>query len=223
MSDSSTWTTTPNVAARSTKTPGLGTGYHEIRGIPINNIAVTFPPDFTCAAQPVLNPQGQTLHKLCEEYFYLSQKKSNRHPVLSKVRLTDAFDISCTYINGIQLNAMSFELLVTTDDGYPRLVFEVGNLTQSEPYRSQNALKAAIAKSVGIPRWHKSFDGPFPSLEVVHKEADLGGVDTKCTEVTKRDLNAADIELWLIRQKWQFPAGWEFVTSYEAYLAKSKV
>lgn len=185
---------------------------------------MTFPPDFTCAAQPVLTPRGQTLHKLCEEYFYLSQKKSNRHPVLSKVRLTDAFDISHTCINGIiQLNAMSFELLVTTGDGYPRLVVEVENLTHAEPYRSENTLKAAITKLAGIPRLHKSFDGPFPPLEVVHKEAGLGGVDTKCTKVEKRDLNAADIELWLIRQKWQFPAGWEFVTSYEAYLAKSKV
>jgi len=148
------------------------------------------PAGFTCSPKPVLNPWEQTLYNLCEEYFYLNQKKSNRHPVLSQVRLTDAIEISHTYIQKVQVNAMSFDILITDGQGCPKLVFEADGKyhpNTSTPLDDEAAkalvdprarqtlldnIKDEIAALAGISLFRVEVEGTHPHLEVVRAMLD---------------------------------------------------
>jgi len=196
------------------------------------NPSVTLPAGFSCSVKQVLNSWEQTLYNLCEEYFYLNQRKSNRHPVLSQVRLADAISISHPSISGMQINSMSFDILVTDSNGYPRVVFEADGPSHFGPVQiARDQIKDAIAKMVGIPVFRVTVDGMQTHIEVVHAEAGIkefqrdleyplvrnGYIEYSQANFPdkKRLLEAADLELCLIRAGWQFPTGWEFVTNYE--------
>lgn len=187
----------------------------------------------TCVAKPVLNAYEQTLYNLCEEYFVTIQRRSNRHPVLSQVRLSDAIAVSApkSYIGGIQFTSLSFDILVTDSLANPLFVFEAdGPQHQVEPQFSRDVLKDAIANKAGIKVFRLLVDGMLPPLEVVRAEAEIEGFDRDmeypandgfiCYSAQHfpdvlRTITMEDIELALIRAGWRFPPGWEFVTLYE--------
>lgn len=186
-----------------------------------------------CTAHAVLNAHEQTLYNLCEEYFVSIQRRSNRHCVLSQLRLVDAIEVAAPkpYIGKVQFNALSFDILVTDSAANPIFVFEADGPTHNEePQLSRDAVKNAIAKKAGIHVFRLKVKGMLPPLEVIRAEA--------CTQDFERDLEyptmatnvcysranfpeidrvleLSDIELLVIRTGWNFPPGWEFVTDYE--------
>lgn len=227
------------------------------------------PTGFTCSAQQVLNSWEQTLYNVCEEYFYLRQSESIRHPVLSQVRLADAIKVSSPIIFGVQVphtvvkgiclpsfkidihvHALSFDILITDGQGHPKVVFEADGKYHEEPelegLSDANAIakvkewatqvtrdmyKDAIAEEAGILLFRVKVDGMRTHLDVVHAEAgikefqrDLQYPQGAYNYVEyslcnfpdqQRVIEAADIELLLIRAAWPFPAKWDFVTDYE--------
>lgn len=227
------------------------------------------PPGFTCSPQQVLNTWEQTLYNVCEEYFYLSQSKSNRHPVLSQVRLADAIKIAYPIITGVQvpqtvvkgicvppfnidihIHALSFDILITDGQGHPKVVFEADGKYHEEPELkgldnaaaqakvkdwatqiTRDKYKNAIAKEAGLLLFRVKVDGMQTHLDVVHAEAGIKdfGRDLHYSQVKngyveytlnnfpdqERIIEAADIELLLIRSAWSFPSKWDFVTDYE--------
>lgn len=236
------------------------------------NPPITLPAGFNCSPKQVLNPWEQTLYNLCEEYFYRNQRKSNRHPVLSQVRLNDAITLSQPIIKNVPVPAttigtihvpafsmpihayaMSLDILITDGAGQPKLIFEADGkyhamptaaqllqLNQKEAYQlvedwlkqtTRDNYKDAIAEKAGIPVFRVTVDGLQTHIDVVHAEAgtedfqlDLdyptsagGYVNYSAPQFAKHNrlLETADIELLLIRARWPFPPGWEFVTNYE--------
>jgi len=187
----------------------------------------------TCQARPVLNTYEQTLYNLCEEYFITIQRRSNRHPVLSQVRLVDAINVSApnSYIGGIQFTAFSFDILITDGQANPIFAFEAdGPQHHVQPQLGRDQLKDAIAKKAGITVIRLLVDGMMPPLDVVRAEAEIEGFDRELEYPTTdrficystqhfpdalRTITLEDIELALIRVGWTFPSGWEFVTRYE--------
>jgi hypothetical protein len=203
------------------------------------------PAGITCTAKPVLNSHEQTLYNLCEEYFYLSQRKSNRCPVLSQVRLPDVIDISAPVINNIQANAMSFDIVIADSKANPLCIFEADGAyhnpnntrSMSDQQKAEVAkqvlrdrLKDAITEKAGVPLFRLEVDGVHPHLDVVRAEAAIK--DFKRDQMYRRPegmrqytqashpdslriLELEDIEIRLIRAGFRFPPGWEFVTDFE--------
>lgn len=229
------------------------------------NPPIILPSGFICSRQQVLNSWEQTLYNLCEEYFYLRQRKSNRHPVLGQVRLTDAVKVNLPIIKSVQVpetivehikvpafkidiyvNAMSFDILITDGQGNPKVIFEADGKYHDKPEGlscldaakayakvkdwatqvTRDNYKDAIAKQAGISLFRVKVDGIQTHIDVVHAEADIKEFqrDLEYSQFEysvgnfpdqSRVLEAADIELLLIRAEWSFPAGWDFVTHYE--------
>lgn len=135
-------------------------------------LPVRLPAGFVCSAKQVLNPWEQTLYNLCEEYFYCNQRKGNRHPVLSQVRLNEAIKLSHTDIADIPvpttivgdvtvpafnmkifLAALSFDILIIDGNGYPKAVFEADGKFHKEP-TDLHSLSPAAAKT-RVEDWAK--------------------------------------------------------------------
>ena len=187
----------------------------------------------SCTTRQVLNTYEQTLYNLCEEYFSTIQRKSNRHVVLSQVRLVDAITVGApnSYINKMQFTALSFDILVTDGGANPRFVFEAdGPQHKAPPQSTLDELKDEIAQKAGLHVFRLEVHGMHPPLEVIHAEAGMAEFDRDLEYSTtsghvcyssanfpdvRRTLELQDIELRLIRAGWTFPAGWEFVTDYE--------
>ena len=172
------------------------------------------------------------MYNICEQYFYLDQRKSNRHPVLSQVRLTDVFDVSHVNINGVMINAMSFDILIVDSEGNPRAVFEADGPSHSLSTQiTRDALKDEIAKSAGIPVFRVLVEGLQTNMGIVRAQTDIADFHSeleypvsngKYVQYTEQNfpkqhrlIEAADIELCLIKANWKFPNGWEFATDYE--------
>lgn len=201
-----------------------------------NNVTtapVSLPAGFTCSPRQVLNRWEQTLYNLCEQYFYLGQQPSAQHPVLSQVRLPNAITISQTYIDKVQVNAMSFDILITDSTGWPKLVFEAdGHYHKDAAQQKRDKLKDAIATLAGLTVFRVTVDGQMTHLEIVRAEASIEGFDSSLeypgagpeddyVQYSKtffpdqnRLIEAEDLELLLIKANWQFPAGWKFVTGH---------
>jgi hypothetical protein len=234
------------------------------------NQQAVFPAGFSCSKKQVLNKWEQTLYNVCEEYFYSSQDKYNRHPVLSQVRLCDAITVSPAVIENVlvpetvvenitvpefeielQLYAMSLDILITNGPGYPQFIFEadgkyhdkptgLDRLSEAEATKAvrkwakqvtRDKYKNAVAKKAGIPLFRVKVDGSLTHLEVVHAEAVIDGfqrdlpyprgdgVNINYSEPyypnQLRLIEAADLEVCLIRAQWAFPERWKFVTNYE--------
>lgn len=150
----------------------------------------------TCVARPVLNAGEQTLFNLCEEYFQLNQRKSNRRPVLSQVRLADAIAISQTHINSVQANAMSFDIVITDREANPLYIFEadgkyhgklinpddIVDVDERARLKAEIArqiacdqVKDAIAKKAGIPLFRVTVEGQMTHPAVVDAELATDG------------------------------------------------
>lgn len=194
-------------------------------------MTVQLPANFTCAPKVVLNTYEQTLYNVLEEYFVLRQAKSNRCPVLSQVRLPDAITISHPVINNIQVNAMSFDCLVTRANATPLCIFEADGHYHKTPVQQQrDALKDAIAKQAGIPVFRVLVSGRFEHPEVVHAQLSIqnfsreweypyaDGVRQFTAEnfpPYQRTIEPLDIEALLIGCGWQFPVGWQYASGYD--------
>lgn len=195
--------------------------------------AGVLPAGFACAAKPVLDKYEQTLYNVCEQYFRDIQKKSNRYPVLSQVRLVDAIKVNQVKVNGIMVNAMSFDIVITDSIGRAALIFECDGKPHDEDQNTlaHDQLKDAIAHAAGIPLYRLKVDTMRPHLAVVRATADYypdfsrkTGYPTMSGSVvydllsypdSQRTLEVEDLELLLIKAGWTFPGGWEYVTSYE--------
>lgn len=234
------------------------------------NQPVIFPAGFACTPQQVLNRWEQTLYNLCEEYFCTSQHPFNQYPVLSQVRLPDVIKLSQPILANIQipqtvvehitvpaftidiqLNAMSFDILITDSQGYPKFILEADGKYHDKPTKlvrfspvegyekvkawvtqiTRDNYKNAIARLAGIPLCRVKVEGMQSHLDLVYAAAgttdfsrdfqyplatgELVDYAEPKFDDHRRLLEAADIELCLIRENWQFPIGWKFVTNYE--------
>lgn len=186
-----------------------------------------------CTAKPVLDEFEQTLYNLCEDYFVLQQVKTNRFPILSQVRLVDVIEVDApnSYINNIQFNAMSFDIVITDSEANPIFIFEADGDSHKKPERkSADELKDAIAEKAGIPLFRVEVDGIHTHLDVVRADAANEGFTRQkiyrsqhgllCYTLanfpdSQRLIEIEDLELLLIKAGWQFPAGWVFKTRYD--------
>lgn len=185
----------------------------------------------SCTAKPVLTPYEQTMYNVCEEYFYLNQTEDNRRPILSQVRLPDVIDvgISTSYINNVQFNAQSFDIVITDGASNPLFIFEAdGPEHTTDPQRiAADEVKDTIVAAAGLKIFRWKNDGVYRHEDVVRATADHHpsfsrsmlsprGVPYDLTNYpdTKRTIEAVDIELLLIEAAATFPAGWVYATDF---------
>ena len=190
---------------------------------------VSLPAGFTCTPRQVLNKWEQTLYNLCEQYFYLDQDPAIRHPVLSQVRLPDAINISAPVINSIQVSAMSFDILITDSNGWPKLIFEADGHYHKDPAQIQrDQVKDAVATRAGLKLFRVTVGGLMTHIEIVRAEASIEQFDSSLEYPAARPedgyiqyskeffpdqdrlIEVEDIELLLFKINWQFPPNWKF-------------
>ncbi len=194
------------------------------------------------ARQQVLNPWEQALYNVLEDYFDKDQRKSNRHNVLSQVRLTDVINVNQPQIaivgqQIVRANEMSFDILITDQQAKPIFIFEADGPSHLNPVQMhRDNVKDSLAKLADIPLFRVLVDGPLEHIEIVHAMADIADLEFDADypvenhrgqlsavnygELRNRSkphrlIEAADIELLLINHGWHFPPGWEFTTRYD--------
>ncbi len=193
---------------------------------------VPLPNNVTSVSRKVLNKYEQTLYNVLAEYFDWSQLPQNKFNILSQVRFVDAFNVTPVVVNTVWANQLSLDTLVTDLVGRPVCIFEAdGPQHQTDARKIEcDNVKDSLAAMAGVPVFRLLVAGELQHESVVRAMVSFADFSEDFEYPTTngyvrysdeyfprprpyRVIDAADIELILIKHQWSFPAGWCYATS----------